>query len=56
MATSFIKIDGNDWNIVKNLPEIYNIPVISSIGTSRDGKSTFLNLYTNWVMNKMKKQ
>jgi len=49
-STSFIRID-DDWNIENIIPNIDgNIPVISCIGTSRDGKSTSLNLYANWLI------
>lgn len=32
------------------IQKIENIPVISCIGTSRDGKSTALNLYAKWII------
>lgn len=51
-STSFIRTDGDSWGIKGEIPVINsNIPVISAIGTSRDGKSTSLNLYANYVMN-----
>jgi hypothetical protein len=50
-----IRTKSESWGIVKNLSQpIVNIPVISAIGTSRDGKSTSLNLYANWISNKCK--
>ena len=51
MSSSFIKIT-NKLNII-NIPIITNnIPVISCIGTSRDGKSTLLNIYCEFIFNK----
>lgn len=49
---SISDIEKYGWGIVSDdaipiLPS--KIPVISCIGTSRDGKSTLLNLYTNWL-------
>lgn len=40
-----------DQSLGKNIPTM-NIdkPIISCIGTSRDGKSTFLNVYTNFLL------
>jgi hypothetical protein len=54
-ATAFIRTDVESWKIVNNLPKIDNMPVISVIGTSRDGKSTSLNLYANWIMKNISK-
>lgn len=60
-ATPFIRTNDETWGLAqdidktipKNIPSINeNIPVISCIGTSRDGKSTFLNLYSNWLLQK----
>ena len=51
-STSFIRTDKTTWNLVNNIPQISTIPVISCIGTSRDGKSTSLNMYANWIMQK----
>lgn len=52
-SKSFIRTDGDKWGIAGTIPIVNgNIPVISAIGTSRDGKSTSLNLYANWLINK----
>jgi hypothetical protein len=60
-AKPFIRTNDETWGIasdiddtiLKNIPVLNNdIPVISCIGTSRDGKSTFLNLYSNWLLQK----
>jgi len=55
-ATYNESINTHGWGILNNklIPYIEqsNIPVVSCIGTSRDGKSTLLNLYTNFIMNK----
>jgi hypothetical protein len=57
----FIRTNNDTWGftldidktIPKNIPLINSdVPVISCIGTSRDGKSTFLNLYSNWLLQK----
>ena len=51
MSSPFIKTN-NELNII-NIPTITdNIPVISCIGTSRDGKSTLLNIYCEYIFNK----
>jgi len=51
MSSSFIKIT-DQLNII-DIPTIKNnIPVISCIGTSRDGKSTLLNIYCEWLLSK----
>jgi len=56
-SKAFIRTSTTDWGIdteQKCIIPVINekIPVISAIGTSRDGKSTSLNLYANWVINK----
>ena len=50
-SNKFITVDNNELNFhsIPNISE--EIPVISCIGTSRDGKSTLLNLYTKWLQN-----
>ena len=56
-AIPFIRTSQNSWDVV-NYPQIdphQNIPVISCIGTARDGKSTLLNLYHNWYQQQMNK-
>ena len=56
-AISFIHTDSNSWDVI-NYPQIeseQNIPVISCIGSARDGKSTFLNLYHNWFQKNINK-
>jgi acetylglutamate kinase len=51
MSLPFIKTT-DELNII-NIPIITdNIPVISCIGTSRDGKSTLLNIYCEYIFNK----
>lgn len=50
-SKSFIRTKSNSWDIDDDVPIVNNnIPVISAIGTSRDGKSTSLNLYANWLI------
>lgn len=51
MSLSLIKITNESWNLVDdNIPQLDDdIPVISCMGTSRDGKSTLLNLYSNYL-------
>lgn len=56
-SVPFIRTSKSDWGIDPKqkcvIPEVNDdIPVISAIGTSRDGKSTSLNLYANWLINK----
>ncbi len=56
-SKAFIRTSKADWGIDPEqncvIPEVNdNIPVISAIGTSRDGKSTSLNLYANWLIDK----
>lgn len=48
-SNKFIIID-NDNLVIDNIPNISeDVPVISCIGTSRDGKSTLLNIYSKWL-------
>lgn len=48
-SNKFISIEHDDLDI-HNIPNINeDVPVISCIGTSRDGKSTLLNFYTEWL-------
>ena len=50
---SFIHTNNDDWFIVaqSNIPDVNKcIPIIACIGTSRDGKSTLLNLYCEWLL------
>ena len=62
VSSAFIKTTGNDWDLASKIlsslnnhqfgiPNINNIPVISCIGTSRDGKSTLLNIYAKYITN-----
>jgi len=56
-SIKFIQANNNDWCIFDdtNIPELTNdIPVITCVGTSRDGKSTLLNVFANWLINKNK--
>lgn len=48
-SNKFISIEHDDLDIhyIPNINE--DVPVISCIGTSRDGKSTLLNFYTEWL-------
>lgn len=46
----FIRTNKETWGIFGTVPEVKNIPVISCVGTSRDGKSTSLNLYANYLI------
>lgn len=56
-SISFIRTQLSDWGIQGTIPEITsNIPIISCIGTSRDGKSTALNLYANWIIKNYDKE
>ena len=53
-ALPFIKIIADTLELI-NIPvidECKNIPVISCIGTSLDGKSSLLDFYCQWVMDK----
>jgi hypothetical protein len=55
-SISFIRTNQEEWFIPEtgSIPTIMDsIPVVSVIGTSRDGKSTSLNLYANWLINKL---
>jgi hypothetical protein len=59
-AVPFIRTNKDTWGLAQDIdpsvpgcvPSLKNdsVPVISCIGTSRDGKSTFLNLYCNWLL------
>lgn len=59
-ATPFIRTNKNTWGLAHEIdpsaqggiPSLKDcpVPVISCIGTSRDGKSTLLNLYCNWLL------
>ena len=51
MSLSLIKITNESWDLVdENIPQLDDdIPVISCMGSSRDGKSTLLNLYSNYL-------
>ena len=50
MSKSFIKPDDSGLNFCENIPTLKkNTPVIACIGSSRDGKSTALNLYLNYI-------
>jgi hypothetical protein len=52
MSLPFIKIQNDTLDLI-HVPTITsgkNIPVISCIGTSRDGKSTLLDFYCDWVI------
>jgi hypothetical protein len=51
-SLSFIKTHSNSLEF-ENIPVVdKHIPVISCIGTSRDGKSTLLDFYCKWIMEK----
>ena len=61
-SLKFIETGATDWTIVRDEGGKFNIPivtgsypVISVIGTSRDGKSTSLNLYSNYLLSKSNK-
>ena len=50
-SQSFIRTKNDTWGIDGIVPVLKSsIPIISAIGTSRDGKSTSLNLYANWLI------
>ena len=50
-SQSFIRTKDDTWGIDGIVPVLKTkMPVISAIGTSRDGKSTSLNLYANWLI------
>jgi len=52
MSLPFVKIQNDTLDLI-HVPTISsgkNIPVISCIGTSRDGKSTLLDFYCDWLM------
>lgn len=53
MSKPFIRVNEKDWDIENKyeLPLAKDIPVISVIGTSRDGKSTLLNIFDNYMRN-----
>lgn len=54
LSLPFIKIHGDKMALV-NVPTIEgdkNVPIISCIGTSRDGKSTLLDFYCDYIMKK----
>ena len=54
VSSPFIKTFTDSLTSV-NIPVIdksKNIPVISCIGTSRDGKSSLLDFYCQWIMEK----
>ena len=60
MAREESNVSNVEEKNTKNYPSLKkespDIPVISCIGTSRDGKSTFLNLYHNWLHSKFDKK
>ena len=52
-SVPFIRTTKDDWIVPEDgiIPELkVNMPIISCIGTSRDGKSTLLNLYIRWLV------
>jgi ABC-type nitrate/sulfonate/bicarbonate transport system ATPase subunit len=52
LSSKFILTNNDNFQIV-NIPYIKNdLPIISCIGTSRDGKSTLLNIYAEWLYKK----
>lgn len=59
-AVPFIRTNKNTWGLAQEIDPLISggvpslkddlVPVISCIGTSRDGKSSLLNLYCNWIL------
>ena len=59
-SNAFVRTSDDKWGLAyeidekypKNLPVVLSpkLPVISAVGTSRDGKSTLFNVYSNWFL------